>query len=100
MARSFTEHVYSSARPIGRATRQLLRRGLRLSGWMVVRTLAIGFILCDADWWALRDWGEHIRAALLGTYIKPECRSDPENCGRKPPPVTPPRMVCSNRPGL
>ncbi|MCB1509259.1 MAG: SprT-like domain-containing protein [Hyphomicrobiaceae bacterium] len=92
--------LIATARPLGRATRGLMRRVLTTTAWLLVIMLALGFILWDSDWWALRDRIERFHAALFGTYITPECRSDPANCDRRKPPMAPPSQACSARPGL
>ncbi len=64
-------------------------------------------LLWDADWWELRDRIEHIKRAMFGPYITPECRLDPEGCRNRPPvpfaPVGAPMSsaeVCRDTPGL
>lgn len=46
----------------------------------MIVVLAIGYVFWDADWWLLRDKIEHVRSALFGRYIKPECRLNPKSC--------------------
>jgi predicted SprT family Zn-dependent metalloprotease len=77
---------------------------------MVIAAAAVGatlFVLWDADWWELRDRIEHIKTALIGPYVTPECRRDPNGCQNSRPAPFAPRMapmssadVCRDAPGL
>ncbi|MEO0791311.1 MAG: SprT-like domain-containing protein, partial [Pseudomonadota bacterium] len=64
----------------GRASGRAARNGLRGLGFVAVGIVTAVFVLWDADWWVLRDKIEHVKAAMFGEYVPPQCRRDPESC--------------------
>ncbi|MEL6290626.1 MAG: SprT-like domain-containing protein [Pseudomonadota bacterium] len=86
---------------LGRASGRAARSGLRGIGFAAVGVVAAAFVLWDADWWVLRDKIEHVKAAMFGDYVPPECRRDPERCkstGRTR--VRSKKEACAEVPGL
>lgn len=74
---------------------------------MIAVIAVFAALLWDADWWELRDRIEHIKRAMFGPYVTPECRRDPEGCQNRRPAPFAPRMapvssaeVCHDAPGL
>lgn len=86
---------------LGRASGRAARSGFRGIGFLAVGVVAAAFVLWDADWWVLRDKIEHVKAAMFGDYVPPECRRDPESCkstDRKR--VRSKKEACAEVPGL
>lgn len=101
------DHFSRRAGNLGRGVTTTATKTVKASASALAILALIGagavFVFWSADWWVLRDKLEHVRAALFGTYISPECRRDPANCvdgNKRPPPIAPPEHVCDRRPEL
>ncbi|MEL6311270.1 MAG: SprT-like domain-containing protein [Pseudomonadota bacterium] len=94
----------SGAQRSGRTLARASRTGGRVLVTMLAVSAASLFILWDADWWIVRDKVEHLRAALFGSYVTPDCRADPTDCenGQKVPKPerTTAAQMCADQPGL
>ncbi|MBU2580258.1 MAG: SprT-like domain-containing protein [Alphaproteobacteria bacterium] len=79
-------HQQSGLRPgvLRRASHRTLQAGMLGAGRTIAALACLVFVFWDADWWVLRDKVEHIRAALFGAYLPPECREDPTQCVKDP----------------
>lgn len=91
--------------------RRALNRGVRRvgqSGVLILGLLcAAAFVFWNADVWVLRDKIEHLRTALFGAYVHPDCRGEPRVPCRNGMPIkkgsTKPvssQTICSDNPGL
>ena len=101
-------HASSTYRPNKRQhSRGAIRGAFRAIGAFILvgaaGISALLFVTWNTDYWLLRDRIEHIRNALFGGYVSPECRRDPTHCvgGTKSRrPIVPPKHVCDRRPEL
>lgn len=78
------------------------------SGVVVLGLLgAATFVFWNADVWVLRDKIEHLRTALFGAYVHPDCRGEPVVPCRNGKPIKKPsrtpvssHSICADNPGL